>query len=366
MIKQPYGEKNLIDLVKILWQWRWRILSLVLCATFLSILTSLLLPNYYQSSAIFYAASQDLAKPQPIGESDRTMDYYGNDNDIDRLLTVAHSHKLKSFLIDSFDLYSHYKIDAESKNAQHKLRLKLQKLLRIEKTKFGAISLSIEDVDPVKAHSMTVASSNFIDYAASSQWKSSQKKLLETYNRKIEESDTKILIVNDSLRRMKESYMIYDLRNQSEILLTQQTNLESRAFTIQSKLNSTTIQNNPDSLSLYSSMEAGIQNRIAKINTRIQQFNDGLNPITTLERLQIQMTQQIAIDRARRDQLLASYSSATSGIILVEEPEIAIYKSRPRRSLYVIGTLFLSLILSSLFAIIHSAYKENDWTFLKE
>lgn len=366
MIQQPNGEKNLVDLVKILWQWKWRIFSLVLLATFLSVVISLMLPNYYKSSAIFYAASQDLAKPQPIGDSDRIVNYYGNDNDIDRLLTVAHSHQLKTYLIDSFDLYSHYNIEKESKNAQHKLRLKLQKLLTVEKTKFGAIALSIEDVDPEKAHQMAVASSNFIDHAASSQWKSSQEKLLETYTRKIEESDAKIMIVNDSLREMKHSYKIYDLSNQSEILLTQQTNLQSKALTIKSKLNSTTIQNNSDSLSLYASLESGIQNQLASINTRIQQFNEGLNPITTLERLQIQMTQQIAIDKERRDQLQASYHSPTAGIILVEEPEVAFYKSRPRRSLYVLGTFLLTFVLSSLFAIIHSSYKENDWTFLNE
>lgn len=366
MTQQPNGDKNLIDLVKILWQWKWKILSLVVLATIVSIVISLLLPNYFKSSAIFYAASQDLAKPQPLGDSERTVNYFGNDNDIDRLLTVAHSHKLKTFLIDSFDLYSHYSIDKESKNAEHKIREKLGKLLAIEKTKFGAISLSIEDTNPVKASEMTTAASNFIDLSASSQWKSSQEKLLQTYNRKIEESDAKIKIVNDSLQEMKQTFKIYDLSNQSEILLTQQTSLQSKVFMIKSKLQSSSIQNNPDSISLYSNLESGIQNQLSKINARIQQFNEGLNPITTLERLQIQMTQQIAIDKERRDQLTASYKSPTAGIILVEEPEVAIYKSRPRRSLYVVGTFLLSFILSSLFAILHSTYKENDWSFLNE
>lgn len=366
MTQQPIGDKNLIDLVKILWQWRWKILSLVVLATILSIVISLLLPNYFKSTAIFYAASQDLAKPQPLGDTDRTVNYFGNDNDIDRLLTSAHSHKLKTFLIDSFDLYSHYSIDQDSKNAEHKLREKFDKLLTVEKTKFGAISLAIEDINPVKAFEMTTAASNFIDNSTSQQWKSSQEKLLHTYNRKIQESDAKIRIVNDSLREMKQAFNIYDLRNQSEILLTQQTSLQSKLLMIKSKVKSSTIQNNSDSLSLYSNLESGIQNQLSKVNGRIQQFNEGFNPITTLERHQIQMTQQIAIDKERRDQLMASYQSPTAGIILVEEPEVAIYKSRPRRSLYVLGTAFLSFVLSSLFAILHSTYKENDWTFLNE
>lgn len=366
MMREAEGDKTLIDIIKILWQWRWRIIGLVFIASVLSIVISLLLPNYFKSTSVFYAASQDLAKPQPVGGIERDIDYYGNDYDIDRLLTHAHSHSLKSFLIDSFDLYAWYEIQRDSKNAEHKVREKLNKLLTVEKTKFGAISLSVEDINPVKAFNMTTAATNFIDQSASGQLKKSQAKLLNTFEQKIQETEFKIKIVNDSLMMMKKQYNIYDLTNQSEILLTLQTQLQSSAFLVTSKLNSTLIQNNPDSLVYYTSLQAGIKNQLANINTKIERFNEGFNPISTLERLQIQITKQIALDKERRSQLMASYQSPTPGIILVEEPEVAVYKSRPRRSLYVIGTAFLSFILTSLFAILYSSFRDEDWSFFKE
>jgi len=362
MKEEPNGDKTLVDLVKILWLWKWRILSLVLVASLLSAGISLLLPNYFKSKAIFYAASQDLAKPQPLGDSGRNIDYYGNDFDIDRLLTVAHSYRLKEILIDSFDLYTWYNIDPDSKNAEHRAREKLSKFMSVEKTKFGAISLSIEDINPVRAFDMTQMATGFIDQSTSAVWKSSQATLLDTYNHKIKQSDSKIAIVNDSLMKMKKAYNIYDLTNQSEILLTQQAAIQSKQTTIKSKLSSPLILNNPDSLVFYQNLESAILTQLRNVNSSIAKFNEGYNPIATLERLQIQITQQSAIDKERRDQLLASYTSPSSGIILVEEPEVALYKSRPRRSLYVLGTAFLSFVLGSLFALLYATYKDTDWS----
>ena len=362
MIEEPNGDKTLVDLVKILWLWKWRILSIVLLASLLSAGISLLLPNYFKSTAVFYAASQDLAKPEPLGDTGRKIDYYGTDYDIDRLLTIAHSHKLKELLIDSFDLYSWYTIDRTAKNAEHRVRQKLSKLMSVEKTKFGAISLSVENTDPIKAFEMTSAATHFIDQSTSHVWKSSQAKLLETYNNKIAQSDTKIAVVNDSLMRLKKTYQIFDLTNQSEILLTQQASIQSRQTSINSKLSSSLVQNNPDSLAYYTNLQSANQSQLRTINTSIAKFNEGFNPIATLERLQIQMTKQAAIDKERRDQLRASFNSPTSGIILVEEPEVAVYKSRPRRSLFVLGTAFMTFVLTSLFALLYTTFKDTDWT----
>lgn len=362
MIEEPNGDKTLIDLVKILWLWKWRILSLVFVASLLSACVSLLLPNYFKSTAVFYAASQDLAKPEPLGDTGRNIEYYGNDFDIDRLLTTAHSHKLKELLIDSFDLYSWYKVDRQANNAEHRVRQKLSKLMSIEKTKFGAISLSIESINPDKAFEMTSAATAFIDQSTSNVWKSSQGKLLETYDIKITKSDAKIAVINDSLMQLKKAYNIYDLTNQSEILLTQQAAIQSRQTSFSSKLSSSLIQNNPDSLAYYTNLKSANQSQLRNVNSSIAKFNEGFNPIATLERLQIQMTQQSAIDKERRDQLRASFNSPTSGIILVEEPEVAVYKSRPRRSLLVIGTAFLTFVLVSLFALLYSTYKDTDWS----
>ncbi len=353
-------ETNLIDLVKTVWKWRKTILAVTIACAILSIVAALLMPNYYQSNSLFYAASQDLAKPMPLGDSDRDVEYYGNDLDIDRLLSIAHSNPLKIHLIDKFDLYDNYKIDPSSANAAHKVREKLQKLMNVQKTKFGAISLGIEDKDRNLSYELTKEATHYIDQSASGQWKKSQQNLLESYKMKISESEGKISVINDSLSQMKKDYGIFDLANQSEILLSQQSSLDAKKISIQAKLNSSLIKNNSDSLEFYSALKKGVDQQVSSINSKIQRFNSGFNEITSLERLQIQMTRQIAIDKERHTQLQASFNSPVSGIIQVQEPEVPVYKSRPKRSIYVIVATFLGLLFMSLYAIVYETYLRND------
>jgi len=210
------------------------------------------------------------------------------------------------------------------------------------------------------SYQMTMASTDFIDYAASGQWKKSQQKLLDSYTAKIVESESDIFMINDSLSQLKKKYGIFDLTNQSEILLTQQSSLDTRKISVQSKLNSNLVKNNPDSLDFYSSLKQGLDQQLSAINAKIQQFNSGFNEIASLERQQIQMTNQIAIDKERRAQLQASFDSPVSGIIRIEEAELPVYKSRPKRSIYVLGAFVLSFFLMSMYAIIHDTYLRND------
>ncbi len=353
-------ETNLVGVIKTVWKWKKTILTVTIVCAILSIVAALLMPNYYQSNSLFYAASQDLAKPMPLGDSDRDVDYYGNDLDIDRLLSIAYSSPLKVKLIEQFDLYNKYNIDPSSNNAAHKVREKLDKMMTVQKTKFGAISLGIEDKDRNLSYELTKAATNYIDQSASGQWKKSQQNLLESYKVKILESEADISIINDSLSQLKKDYGIFDLTNQSEILLSQQSSLDAKKISIAAKLSSNLVQDNSDSLDFYSALKNGIDQQVSSINNKIQRFNAGFNEIASLERQQIQMTRQIAIDKERHSQLQASFNSPVSGIIQVEEPEVPIYKSRPKRSIYVIAATFLSFLFMSLYAIVYETYLKND------
>ena len=48
---------NLFDVFKVLWKWRKTVSIIMIVALVASIIVSLLMPNYYKSTAIFYAAN---------------------------------------------------------------------------------------------------------------------------------------------------------------------------------------------------------------------------------------------------------------------------------------------------------------------
>ena len=102
-------KENLLDILRVLLLWKKPLLYTSLGIGLLTALISLVLPNYYQSTTIFYAASMDQAKPGHIyGTATTDTDFYGNDHDNDRLLTFAESGEVSTYLINKFNLYTHY------------------------------------------------------------------------------------------------------------------------------------------------------------------------------------------------------------------------------------------------------------------
>ena len=89
---------NLIGVLKTLFRWKKQLIILCGAVGIGSIIIVLLLPVYYKASTTFLAASPDQAKPELLfGEGNLKTEYYGNANDIDRLLTIANSNELVEF-----------------------------------------------------------------------------------------------------------------------------------------------------------------------------------------------------------------------------------------------------------------------------
>jgi tyrosine-protein kinase Etk/Wzc len=115
-------QDNLLGVIKNLYHRRRFIIYTCIAAGVLTAGISLLLPNYYRSTTVFLAGSPDQANPQLLfSQGTREAGYYGTENDIDRILTLAESNELIYFLVDSFQLYEHYKINKDRPKASFKV-----------------------------------------------------------------------------------------------------------------------------------------------------------------------------------------------------------------------------------------------------
>ena len=142
---------------------------------------SLFLPNYYQSTTTFYAASPDLGMPDPVGEMEKDRDYYGEDTDNDRILTIASSNEVIWYLIEKFRLYEHYDIDPSNRKSKDKIVKKFTKLYNVEKTKFEAIEISVEDKDSLMAAAIANEARVRTDIIAQSLMKEGHLKRLNSF-----------------------------------------------------------------------------------------------------------------------------------------------------------------------------------------
>ena len=354
---------TLTDIIKLIYKRRKQIIIATSTITILTIVIMMMMPDYYKATTIFYAASPDLSKPDPLGETSVQKKYYGDKKDIDRLLTIANSNNIKDYLIKKFDLYKHYDIDSTGKYGKFKIRKKISKLFVVKKNDKDAIELSIEDKDKKMAANMVNDAREKIKTEVHNLIKKIQQSEIEKYNLEISDKNKKLKILFDSIEHIKTQYSIYDPTTQSEALTEQLTTTKSKLSFLKSKLKSVVKDRyvKRDSISLLKANIAGNISKLQELDSLIKIFNKGALKLSPLEKQKIQFINQMTLDNEKLNQLNAIYNSDFKVLHLVEKAEIPLRKFRPKRSLYVLGAFLLSLFFSILVVLIIEENKKIKW-----
>ena len=355
--------ENLLDVVALLYKWKKRILGAAFVAAVIAAICSLMLPNYYQAHTLFYAASPDLAAPMPVGVSNEKKYIYGDDTDLDRLFSIAQSNALKTFLLEKFDLYTHYDINKEDPLAKHKLSLKLQKLYTTTKTKYDAIDLAVEDKDPEFAANMANAACEKINQLSQSIVKESYNKQIKAYKNALDHKSKIYNSLIDSLNNTSEKYGIFSTDSQGESYGSMLIEVEGALLNATSTLslieNSRSVTR--DSIRKVQAQKSGLESQLTKLKKDINNFNVGFPIVKNLERLTRDQSGQLNLDRTRLASLENAYDSEITALHIIERAETPPYKSRPRRSILVLMTAIITTILMSLWVIIRDQSVRQNW-----
>jgi uncharacterized protein involved in exopolysaccharide biosynthesis len=359
---------NLLDIISILLRWKKPLLIVCIIAGLGSIIISLTLPNYYQASTVFYSASPDLAKPAPIGNMEIDVEYYGEDEDVDRVLSIANSGELAGYIIDKFNLYEHYKINPEGLKAKYKVQKKFFKLYNAEKTKFDAIELSMEDVDPILARDIANAARDKINEIAQRLVKDSQDKLIITYEDNIKSKMVEIFTLNDSLLRERKRFQVWDTEYQGQVLSELVSRTSAKLSGAEAKLEVFKNRSGSfrDSIFYYQAVIKSLEKQMEVINSQLESFNSGLPMITYLEQEQKEFSEQLSLDKERYKQLRSARKNDFTALHIVEFAETPVIKSRPKRSILVISATAIIFILSLLAIMVLEKYKSINWKALKD
>jgi len=356
---------SLLGVVQSLYKWRKHILIICGIAGLGTALITLFLPNYYQASTLFYAAHPDLAKPEILfnrGNQLRSF-YYGGEEDVDRLLTIGESAELLDFLVDSFDLYDRYDINPDLTKAPIRVREELLSLYDIQRNKREAIDLRVEDRDPQVAAQMANAARIKINELAQQLIKSNQKSTLKAYRDNLQNKASNLEYLGDSLATVRAKYEIYNVQAQSELLTGQYSSARAKLAREASKLNA--LKDNRsiprDTIAYMSATVNGLETQVDSLSSQMERFRNGMARILSLEKEYIEANQTLSEDRERTKQLQATFDSDISAIILVEEAEVPILKSRPHRSIIVIAAGAIAFIFSVLGVLLLEAYRTIKW-----
>jgi len=358
------NQYNLLGVIRTVWKWRKNIIWICGIVAIGSTVICLLLPNYYSSSAIFYAASPNLSFPEPVGMETKETEYYGEEEDMDRILTIAESKEVADYLIEKFNLYENYEINPDQKLGAHKIMKKFQKLYTVKKTKFDAVEVSMEDKDPQLATDIANAAWFKIDEIAQRLIKESQKLELETRKLTVKEKEEKLDLLNDSLAIVRERYGIYNTVTQSEGLAFALQSIEGALATNKAKVKIYGEKGGVrfrDSVMIARANIEGGNRQLELVNAKLDLFNQGMAIVETLTEVQEEASEQLALNREREKQLSATIDSRFSAIYLVESPQVPIFKSRPFRSILILASVFAAFLFSVIGVLMLDGYRSVNW-----
>lgn len=357
------NKDNLLGVIETIFKWKKHILWTCGATAVLAAIVALILPVYYEATTTFYAASPDLATPEAIfGESAQAPDYYGTDGDMDRLLSIAKSEELASFMIDSFNLYEHYDIDPDSPKGPYAVRLKFNKHFDAIKTKYDAIELSIEDEDKELAAEMTNVARERISHIGQQIIKNSQLKLLKVFEDNISQKTVELDSLNANLKRVRETYGVYNTIAQSESLAELVAKAESKLFNAQAKLEALAGNSRfRDSTTILRARIKGYENQLLKLNERLNSFNQGMAQVEVLKDIQQEAGEKLGEDKEHYKQIKAAYGTDFPTLHLLEAARVPIIKSRPKRTLIVAGATAVAFIFSIIGILLFDTYKDVNW-----
>jgi len=141
----------MLELVSIIFRWKWHIAAVCFLAGLISAIALLLKPNYYQSTAVFLAANPyniDRTSVFTRTPGDYPVYLFGSSHEIDRLLSIGRSLPLVKSIIKEFDLQKHYEVDATHPMAKVKTREQFLKNYSVIKNSLDAIEVIVEDQNP--------------------------------------------------------------------------------------------------------------------------------------------------------------------------------------------------------------------------
>ena len=355
-------DDNLLDLLAVLYKWKWKILLTSFIAAVIAAAASLMLSNYYQASTLFYAASPDLAQPSAVGQSQAKKYVYGNDNDVDRLFSIANSSKVLDHLAEKFDLYQHYDINKDDAKARHKLNLKFNKLYNTKKTKYDAVSLSVEDKDPIFAAQMANEARVKVETLTQTLVKQSQKKILDATYNSVQKKQKEYDILEDSLINIGSTYGIFSADAQAESFGTNLVEIEGKYLKSSGQLEFMKNNNLPkDSIDKVEAKTVGLKLQLESLNKKIEVFRKGYPTYKSLQRRIRDFGNVMNLDKEKMAQMKATYDAPITVLHLIESAETPVYKSRPKRSVLVVGIGALTFVLMSLWTILKYQIDKNNW-----
>ncbi len=196
------------------------IVLLLITAAVVTIVSSPLFiePKYKSQLILFPSSSNSISKSLLTEQVNIKQDIlqYGEDEQIDQMLQVLNSTRIRDKIIERFDLLNHYGY-ANSKYKYTKLHDAYKKNIKCKRTEFSAVSVTVLDKDPQMAADIANTIGEIYDSTCNEMQKDRAMQAFKIVEKAYLDKVHDIRVMEDSLAVLR-SLGVNDYETQSEMV----------------------------------------------------------------------------------------------------------------------------------------------------
>lgn len=193
---------NNLSLVQIILKWKWHIVIITLAAAICGAIfsSSMFITPLYKSEAVAYPAN---------------ISPYSDESETEQMLQIINSRSIMDSIIEKYDLWTDYKIDKNFKYAKTYMINEYHSKIKISKTPYEAVSITVMDKDPFVACDIAKDILNFYDQKVHDLHTQKVGEVVSMYERQLNEKQRNIDSLKNRLTEISTEFGVTDYSGQS-------------------------------------------------------------------------------------------------------------------------------------------------------
>ena len=326
----------------------------VVLAAIVSAVVALLLPNIYRSTAIFIPTNPQTADPDRLLDTGLTgskLELGGRAEDLDRAITIGESQPVAELIIKQFDLYKHYKVgQAGDDAADNAVLSEFSSNLSIVHNERDAIELTFMDQDKNLAAAVANSLVHVIDSVNQQLTLENRRTVLSLYRQRYDYLSTSFERSRRELLGARNRYGIFGLEMQGRYMAKQIVETEAALRKAEG--------GGGDVAGLRRSLR-GLTRADGGNLINLESYVRGVDSLGMFTSRVADLQTRLIAARAAYETAELSIKGRISSVYLVQKAYPATRKIKPVRSLIVLGSVLLTLVLSIVFIALLELYRYN-------
>lgn len=193
---------NNLSLVQVVLKWKWHIIIITVAAAILGAVfsSSMFITPLYKSEAVAYPAN---------------ISPYSDESETEQMLQIINSQSIMDSIIEKYDLWTDYKIDKNYKFGRTYMINEYRSKIKISKTPYEAVSITVMDKDPFVACDIARDILNFYDQKVHFLHTQKVGEVVTMYKRQLDEKQRNIDSLKQRYTEISTKYGITDISSQT-------------------------------------------------------------------------------------------------------------------------------------------------------